>query len=339
VRVVLEESIGVVCQRQRKCGGGRLGSWSARVSWLLRCVIAVGVRACARGSDASRHAAGASASWLVCVLRGDARGLARVVRAGPLRWRRGDRRGAGPGGWWRRSSPDRSASGASGRDGSWLVAGRSPANGGATQRRGALGGCAGSRDRRDPAVRFSARRGRRGAGGCRTGMDAAVRSRSGWRVGARGRDHRWRSAQRPAARPARVLSADPAAQRIKRHGCRECNPDDQCEDSPEGRRKPLWLLESCHGPGPLKDGLAALSHLHCGSSPLPLSRESGVRWRQAASGTNRNGRPTAADEDLLLSDPTLRCSPRTAPACSNPAALNTCRGHVGRLERRDCVRS
>ena len=205
----MEESIGVVCQRQRKCGGGRLGSWSAGVSWLLRCVITVGVRACARGSDASRNAAGAPASWLVCVLRSDARDLARVVRAAPSRWRRGDRRGAAPGGGWRRSSPDRSASGPAGRDGSWLAAGRPPANRGATQRRGALGGCAGSRARRDPAVRFSARRGRRGVGGCRKGMDAAVRSRSGWRVGARGRDDRRRSAQRPAARPARVPSADP----------------------------------------------------------------------------------------------------------------------------------
>ncbi len=207
--MALEESIGVVCQRQRKCGGGRLGGWSAGVSWLLGCVIAVGVRACARGSDASRNAAGAPASWLVWVLRSDARDLARVVRAAPSRWRRGDRRGVGPGGWWGRASPDRCASGPGGRDGSWLAASGAPANGGATQRRGALGPCAGSRARRDPAVRVSARRRRRGAGGRRQGMDAAVRSGSRWSVGASGRDDRRRAAARPAARPARVPSPDP----------------------------------------------------------------------------------------------------------------------------------
>jgi hypothetical protein len=102
--------------------GGRAGGWEARVSCLLRAIVAVGVRTLARCATGARGSAAHAPPGALRRVRDDACALALLDGSAPARRGRGDRRGAAPGGCRGRASSDRPAAPTARRHGAWLAA-------------------------------------------------------------------------------------------------------------------------------------------------------------------------------------------------------------------------
>ena len=197
--------------------GGRFGRWRGRLSGLRRAAVAMGVRALARGADASRRPLGHAAAGVLPSLWRHARARSLVVGPAPARWRGGDRRSASAGRAWRGASPDRASARTPAGHGPWVVAHSQGAGAQPTGVRGQVGVRVGSRraERGDPGRQRAGRRGR-GDDARRQGMRTAVRSRPSRPVGASGVPHR-RAAVRPATAAALALRRGRAPARPHRH--------------------------------------------------------------------------------------------------------------------------
>jgi hypothetical protein len=178
---------------------GRAGGRRAGVPGLLGQVVAVGIRALARCTAASRDPVRSAATGAVRRVRGDARARTGVVGAASARRGGGDRRGTASGRRRCRASPDRGQARAAAGHRSRLVA-----SGQATCRepasvRDPLADRAGRRTRSgDADGQRPSRRGRRGRAR-RPRVGPAVRTGRGRPVGARGVADRRTALRSPAA--------------------------------------------------------------------------------------------------------------------------------------------
>ncbi len=198
----------------RRAVGGGARAPAAGVPGVLGVVVAVGIRALARGADAARHAVGEAAAGVLWWLWRHARPVPGLAGAAPARRGGGNRRGTAAGGQRRGASPDRQRARPAAGNGSWLAASRPGEGGEPAGVRDPTAGRARSRTRRGHAGQQHAGRG--GDAGCPR-VCAAIRSRRR-PVGACGVPGR-RTATRSPAAPAVAYLARGRAPVRDQTGC------------------------------------------------------------------------------------------------------------------------